>query len=268
MKLKYPITTKLIPVCDKQPRRRKGQKIKVKFIVLHDTGNIGATAKNHYDHYMDTYNKGEASAQLFVDDISIWEVIPAFKDAEQANHVLFGVTTDNKLFGSDANTSAIGIEMCFFKDKIRSQRAYEKTIWVAAYLCYYHKLDPKKHITAHEILDPQRKCDPTDGLRYSGHTYKEMLADILKEYNAMINPVQKVVEKVKEVVLPKTTKYVVLVDTLNIRVYNNVISKDIGDLHKGDIVDVYSITPNGWAKIRVNGRFYYISADTKYVKKI
>ncbi|MDK2830094.1 MAG: N-acetylmuramoyl-L-alanine amidase [Clostridium butyricum] len=184
--MKYEIMQDFLPICKVSPRRRSGDKItKVRFLVAHDTGNLNSTAKGNVKYYKDTYNKESASAHLFVDDVDIIECIPVFKDTEKAWHVLYSVPLDNQLYGDDANDVAIGIEMCFFTDKERSQKAYEKYVWVLAYLCQYFNLDPKKDIIGHETLDPKNKIDPSNGLRYSGHTYQDLINDVVKELISM-----------------------------------------------------------------------------------
>lgn len=184
--LKYSITQKLIPIKKDLPNRRGGSKIKkVRFLVAHDTGVLNAPANNFYRNYINQ-PAVSASAHIFVDDKEIIEVIPSFENPEKAWHVMYDKPKDNQLYGVDANDGAIGVELCWFSDKARSQKAYEKYVWVLAYLCYYHKLDPQKDVVGHEILDPQRKIDPTNGLKYSGHTYKGLLADIKKEYDEIV----------------------------------------------------------------------------------
>jgi len=187
MERKYEIKKDYLPICKISPRRRAGIKLdgKVRFLVAHDTGNLNSTAKGNVKYYRDTYDKDSASAHLFVDDKEIIECIPAFENPEKAWHVLYGCEKDNQVYGDDANDTAIGVEMCFFTDKNRSNEAYVKYVWLLAYLCYYHKLNPQKDIIGHETLDPKRKIDPSNGLSYSGHTFKGLIADVQKEYDVL-----------------------------------------------------------------------------------
>jgi N-acetylmuramoyl-L-alanine amidase CwlA len=181
--MKYQITQKLIPIKKDLPCRRNGSKIgKVGFIVAHDVGNLDVPANNYYRCYINNPDKS-ASAHIFLDDKEIIEVIPAFKNPEKAWHVLYDRPLDNQKYGDDANDIAIGVEMTYFTDKARSQKAYEKYVWVLAYLCRIYSLDPKKDIIGHMILDHERKTDPANGLKYSGHTYQNLLDDVVVEYN-------------------------------------------------------------------------------------
>jgi hypothetical protein len=178
--MKYEITKKYL-TC--KTKRRSGIKMPtVKFIVAHDTGNKGSTALNNVTYYENSNNSESASAHLFVDDKFIYECIPALSGTpEKAWHVLYNKTKDNELYGCDANDAAIGVEYCY-GSKINSAEAYKRYIWVMAYICYKFNLDPKKSITAHFILDPERKSDPKSGLADSGRTYEQLLKDIVLEY--------------------------------------------------------------------------------------
>jgi len=190
--MKYAIKKDYLPICKTSPRRRAGIFLdgKVRFIVAHDTGNLNSTAQGNVNHYKNTYNKESASAHLFVDDKEIIECIPAFEKPEKAWHVLYNVIKDNKMYGDDANDVAIGVELCFFTDKNRSNEAYKRYVWLLAYLCYYHKLNPQKDIVGHETLDPKNKTDPSNGLKYSGHTFKDLIADVQKEYDNLCGDVE------------------------------------------------------------------------------
>ena len=52
---------------------------RVKYIVLHYTGNKGDTAKNNVDYFYGG-NRG-ASAHYFVDDNSIWQSVEEYNSA-------------------------------------------------------------------------------------------------------------------------------------------------------------------------------------------
>lgn len=145
---KYTITPKYLPI---RTKRRNGTAISpaVKFIVVHDTGNKNSTAAGNVKYYINSANSESASAHLFVDDKEILECIPALTaPPEKAWHVLYNVTTDNQLYGYNANDAAIGVEYCF-GDNINADEAYKKYIWVIAYLCYTFKLDPATSIVGH-----------------------------------------------------------------------------------------------------------------------
>lgn len=182
-------------------KRRPGIAMpKVKFIVAHDTGNPGSTAKGNVNYYESTHNKQSASAHTFIDHKEIIECIPFLTGkAEKAWHVRYNVTTDNKMYGDDANDVAGGVELCWGKG-IDFKEAYKRYVWYIAFACYKFGLDPSKKITGHEILDPGRKIDPSNGLKYGGKTFQQFLKDVVAEYNACLidsntKPVSTPVEK-------------------------------------------------------------------------
>lgn len=180
-KMKYEIKKQYLTSGSK---RRSGIKMpEVGFLVGHDTGNPGSTAEGNVGYYERSRNEMSASAHIFVDDNSIVECIPFLTGTpEKAWHVLYNVTKDNQMYGDDANDIAGGVELCWGKG-INSEEAYKRYIWVLAYACYKFKLDPAKAVVGHEILDPGRKIDPGNGLKYMGKTYAQLLRDIVAEYN-------------------------------------------------------------------------------------
>lgn len=184
-KMKYEIEKQYLT---SKTKRRSGIKMPgVKFMVAHDTGNPTSTAQNNVTYYENSRNEMSASAHIFVDDKRIIECIPFLTGTpEKAWHVLYNVTKDNQLFGGDANDYAGGVELCF-GGKINGKEAYKRYIWVLAYACYKFGLNPANSITGHEILDPTRKVDPSQGLRTMGRSYSQLLKDIVREYNSCIN---------------------------------------------------------------------------------
>lgn len=200
MSFKYKYNTKndFLPV---KTKRRSGIKnLGVKFVVLHDTGNPNSTAQGNVNYYKNSANTMEASAHVFIDDKDIIVCVPL---NEKAWHVLYNTTTDNKMFGADANDKAIGVELCFFpNDKAKTLEAYRRYVWYNAWLAYNFKLNPKNCFAGHHILDPNRKVDPMTALKIIGKTYQDLLNDIVKEYDECTKvetakPVEKPKEEVK-----------------------------------------------------------------------
>ena len=178
-KMKYDIETKLLPL---NTKRRSGYKInKFIFQTLHDTGNINSTAYGNVNYYINSANETSASAHEFVDDKHIVMCIPCYTNSEKAWHVMYGKPKDNEMFGDDANDVAIGVELCYFKDKERTLEAYKRYIWLIAYNAYYHKINIGA-LAGHFILDPERKVDPMSALNILNKTYNDLLNDIRKEY--------------------------------------------------------------------------------------
>ena len=156
---------------------RSGQRINtVRFIVSHDTGNPGSTAygnRNYFDR-----QQPSASAHTFIDDKYILEIIPL---TEIAYHVRSNVTADNRLYGANANSAAIGVELCH-GGKINFDAAYDRYVWYHAYLCDRFNLDPKSDIVAHATLDPSRRTDPVGILRTHGISWSMFIDDVAEAF--------------------------------------------------------------------------------------
>ncbi|MBU7594850.1 N-acetylmuramoyl-L-alanine amidase [Metabacillus halosaccharovorans] len=156
---------------------RPGQRINtVSFIVSHDTGNPGSTAygnRNYFDR-----QQPSASAHTFIDDKYILEIIPL---TEIAYHVRSNVTADNRLYGANANSAAIGVELCH-GGKINFDAAYDRYVWYHAYLCDRFNLDPKSDIVAHATLDPSRRTDPIGILRTHGISWSMFIDDVTEAF--------------------------------------------------------------------------------------
>jgi N-acetylmuramoyl-L-alanine amidase len=170
----------------KPSRRRSGLAMSpgVRFLVAHDTGNAGSTARQNVAYYESSRDKLSASAHLFVDDQAILECIPALTGPpEKAWHVRYDSAADDQLFGFNANDAAIGVEYCF-GGTIDADRAYARYVWVMAYACHTFGLDPARAIVGHFFLDPKRRTDPMTGLAHSRRTYEQLLRDVVTEHHA------------------------------------------------------------------------------------
>lgn len=188
-KTKYQIERRYIT---KRPNTRPGTRLKTgtpAFFVAHDSGNPGATADNHYTYFNGLTDRS-ASAQVFIDDTKILEIIPTGtgpEPAEKAWHVLYNVTTDNDRFGDDANDVALGIELCY-GGKITFSEAYKRFVWYLAYCCDRWGKNPSTHIASHKQLDPARKADCEQALKAGGKTLKDLIYDVAAELDATVTP--------------------------------------------------------------------------------
>lgn len=172
--------------------RRSGQKMTaVKAIVLHDVGAPNSTAQNNVDFYTRTANDQEASAHTFVDDIQVIECIPA---TEKAWHVRYIAPQDNQLLGFDCNDFALGVELCYFDDKVKSLKAYENYVeYVATQAVKYNIAIDK--IKGHEELDPGRKTDPTNACARIGKTLQGLKNDIKAKITPITAPTAPIFDK-------------------------------------------------------------------------
>ncbi|WP_245700027.1 peptidoglycan recognition protein family protein [Paenibacillus glacialis] len=181
-KTKYKIERRYI---DKRQNVRPGTRLTSGtpgFFVAHDTGNPGATADNHFNYFQNLKDR-TASAQVFIDDKTILEIIPTgtgSDPAEKAWHVLYNVTTDNDRFGDDANDIALGVELCY-GGEINFTEAYKRFMWYLAYCCDKWTINPMTYIPSHKQLDPARKRDCDQGLASGGKTLKDLIYDVQEE---------------------------------------------------------------------------------------
>lgn len=247
-KMKYDIKTQYLT---KGTKRRSGIKMpRVGFVVGHDTGNPGSTAKGNVNYYENSRNEMSASAHTFIDDKEIIECIPAtIGTPEKAWHVLYNVTKDNEMYGDDANDIAIGVELCYgesykngkLTNKIDDKESYKRYIWYIAYVCYKFKLDPSKYITGHYVLDPKRKTDPAlNSFVKMGITWSKFLNDVIAEYKecsgAQVDAVPVPVEQVIKMG-DKNNNVVALQSKLNTLGYGLVVDGDFGKATYNAVAD-------------------------------
>ncbi|MDF2854237.1 MAG: N-acetylmuramoyl-L-alanine amidase [Neobacillus sp.] len=165
---------------------RSGQLLvggKPQFGVAHDIGNGASTAYNNRTYF--NREQPSASAHTFIDDKYILEIIPVTVGVpEKAWHVIYDVTTDNIMFGDDANDIAIGVELCWGGNIVWAE-AYKRYVWYWAYLCRMFSWDPRKKIVPHSQLDPKRKTDPDKNAFVKNCiTWDQFISDVV---NAMID---------------------------------------------------------------------------------
>ncbi len=104
-----------------------GVKINPTSITIHNTGNIGAPAKNNHN-YMKNCNKNGsrvASWHFTVDDKEIYQAVPTNYKAYHAGN-------------ATGNSSSIGIEICMFNDAERQKQAYLNAIELVKILMKAH----------------------------------------------------------------------------------------------------------------------------------
>lgn len=259
-KQKYTIEKSYLPSGTK---RRLGTKMpRVSFVVAHDTGNPTSTAMQNVTYYKNSCNADYASAHIFVDDKHIIECIPALTGTpEKAWHVMYNPTQDNIMFGSDADDTAIGVELCYGKN-INFKTAYKRYTWVLAYICYKFGINPATHLTGHEFLDPTRKTDPTNALKTGDVTFKQLVKDVVKVYNECADGAKVSQTESASPVMYLNYTVTITTSSLNIRNDASLTAPIVGTLKKGTKVTatkkmngMYCIGTNKW-----------ISANEEYSK--
>jgi N-acetylmuramoyl-L-alanine amidase len=96
-------------------------------ITIHNTGNIGAPAKNNHNYMKNCNKNGDriASWHFTVDDKEIWQAVPSNMKAWHAGN-------------ASGNNSSIGIEICMFNDAARQKKCYENAIELVKILMQHH----------------------------------------------------------------------------------------------------------------------------------
>lgn len=170
--LKGEYTQMLLPV---GTLRRSGRKLDgVKYIVIHDTGNPGSTARENALYYARTANQESASAHTFTDDKETVLVIPL---NEKAWHVHYETGVPPNIQGSYANDWALAPEFCFGYP-VDTKKSYENYVALIAKLCLEYGRDPNKHLKKHSELDPLRRTDPQNAFNTIGKSWNWFIVDV------------------------------------------------------------------------------------------
>lgn len=195
--MSYEITREYI----KNGNARSGQKINnVRFIVSHDIGNGGSTARANRNYFNN--HQPSASAHTFIDDKEILEIVPLW---EKAWHVQYNKPIDNRLFGDDANDCAIGVELCH-GGSIDFNEAYKKYVCYHAYLCKQFALNPYKDIVGHYTLDPERRSDPLNAFKPHGISWTKFISDVVDALGGKVAEAPKTQVKTEVVTKPSNEK--------------------------------------------------------------
>ena len=115
---------------------------KPKYICIHDTGNPGASARNHYN-YFNGGNRG-ASADFFVDSGNIIQIVNTDVNYSWA-------VGDGKGTYGITNANSCSIEMCLEKDGMPSEATIRNTVELTRHLMSYYGISiecVKRHYDA------------------------------------------------------------------------------------------------------------------------
>lgn len=96
-------------------------------ITIHNTGNIGAAARNNHNYMKNCNQNGSriASWHFTVDDKEIYQ-------AQSCNYKTFHAGN------ATGNNTSIGIEICMFNDKEKQKKAYDNAIELVKILLKYY----------------------------------------------------------------------------------------------------------------------------------
>ena len=214
-------------------------------ITIHNTGNVGASAKANHNYMKNINKSGErvASWHFTVDDKEIYQAQSTNYKCYHAGH-------------STGNNTSIGIEICMFEDKERQRKTYQNTIELVKILMAYHKFDISQ-VKRHK--DWSGKHCPAWLIEGKfGYTW-----DWFKKQLSTQSTVQTIVQNTAENVdVPFLAT--IIVDELNIRKDADFNSEVVGVVKKGGVYTIVEVK-NGLGKLASGAG--WISINEKYVSK-
>ena len=210
-------------------------------ITIHNTGNIGATARANHN-YMKNINKSKercASWHFTVDDKEIIQ-------AQSCNYKCYHAGSNK------GNNTSIGIEICMFNDKERQRKAYMNAIELVKILMKNYNFTDNKIKQHYEWT----KKDCPTWLRsgkfgYTWSWFKNQITETLSFSNKEEDDGSFLVK--------------VLVDDLNIRTGPSTDYRAVGQVHKDEVYTIIKVSGD-WGRLKSGAG--WISIHSKYVKKV
>ena len=210
-------------------------------ITVHNTGNIGATAKGNHN-YMKNLNKNggrTASWHFTVDDKEIYQ-------AQSTNYKCYHAGN------STGNNTSIGIEICMFNDKERQRKTYENAIALIKVLMSYHKFS----------IDKVKRHKDWSGKHCPAWLIEGKFGYTWTWFKNQIIAVQQPAKPVQS-----STSFIVKIttDSLNIRKGPGTSYEVVGTVKKGQAFTIVEVNGN-WGKLKSGTG--WISISSNYVKKL
>lgn len=167
------------------------RKEKIKYIVVHDTGNKGkgADAKAHFN-YFNGGNRG-SSADIFVDDNSAWYV------NDYTKYYTWHCGDGKGKYGA-TNSNSIGVEMCINADG-NYEKALENTVQVVKEMMQEFNI-PLNRVIRH--FDASRKNCPQSMSKNNWELwekFKKLIEEMftITQYEELKNDIKNLTETVK-----------------------------------------------------------------------
>lgn len=150
---------------------------KIKYIVIHYTGNSGDTAKGNANYFANS-NTRQAGAHYFVDAKEIWESIPI-------KYIAWAVGGDQRsgdgggaYYGKCTNTNSVSIELCDWKSGMPS---WEQMKSVRQLITYIQKTCPNaKTVVTHWQVNG--KACPVSCVGKNNKNWKRLHTYLTKGY--------------------------------------------------------------------------------------
>jgi glucan-binding YG repeat protein len=131
------------------------------YIVIHDTGDPGATAQNEHDYFAG--GNRDASADFFVDSNDIIQII------DTDSHYSWHCGDGRGVYGI-SNSNSLGIEMCLESNGNPSDETVQNTIDLTRYLMDKYDIDID-HVVRH--YDASRKSCPNSFMANSWARWRD-----------------------------------------------------------------------------------------------
>lgn len=208
-------------------------------ITIHQTGNVGAAAKNNHN-YMKNCNKNG-------DRIASWHFTVGYDEIYQAQ------STNYKTYHAgcaNGNNTSIGIEICMYNDKAKQKQAYDNAIALVKILMSYHKFSAsqvKRHYDWTKKHCPAWLIEGKWG--YTWTWFK----------NQLITSVP------KPTIETNSFKVKIICDELNIRKGAGTSYAVVGTVKKNEVYTIVE-SKNGFGRLKSGSG--WISINSKYVKKM
>ncbi len=209
-------------------------------ITIHNTGNIGAPAKNNHNYMKNCNQNGSriASWHFTVDDKEIYQ-------AQSCNYKTFHAGN------ATGNNTSIGIEICMFNDKEKQRKAYENAIELVKILLKYYGWTIDK-VKRHK--DWSGKHCPAWLIEGKfGYTWDWFKKQVTSKQPASV-PTSNDAFVVK-----------VLVDSLNVRKGPGTSYAVVTSIKKGGAYTIVEVN-GSWGKLKSGVGWINISAN--YVKRV
>ena len=210
------------------------------FITIHNTGNIGAPAKNNHNYMKNCNKSGEriASWHFTVDDKEIYQAAPANMRCYHAGT-------------SRGNNTSIGIEICMFNDKERQRKAYLNAIELVKILMKHYNLPIDKVRQHYEWT--KKDCPAWLRSGKFGFTWTWFIKQIAESLSFS--------DKEDD----GTFLVKIITDDLNVRTGPSTDYRVVSQVHNGEVYTIVKVSGN-WGRLKSG--VGWISIHSKYVKKV
>ena len=209
-------------------------------ITIHNTGNIGAPAKNNHNYMKNCNNNGSriASWHFTVDDKEIYQ-------AQSCNYKCFHAGT------TAGNNTSIGIEICMFNDKEKQKKAYENAIELVKILMKHYNLPIDKVRQHYEWT--KKDCPAWLRSGKFGFTWTWFIKQVTETLSFS--------DKEDD----GTFLVKIITDDLNVRTGPSTDYRVVSQVHNGEVYTIVKVSGN-WGRLKSG--VGWISLNSKYVKKV